>query len=200
MVMGPMRCMADWVTVVWSGGWMVMRDHQLFSVFFSLLPLFRCQFTKPTWLVSWLRLKSLSKKEFVPLCLSRCSYSMVQVRLKRLVVSIHAVFTNRWTLPCVCWVVLSHRLIAVTSVSIQFNNKMIRCWGHISQIVTISTAKETSLLGSSSNWNWLVLDIAGSEFGGDNCCLNQPSQCHLVSKTVVEMGLQLNVQELSMCN
>ena len=84
----------------------------------------------------------------------------------------------------VCWVVLSHRLIAVTSVSIQFNDKMIRCWGHISQIVTISTAKGTSLLGSSSNWNWLVLDIAGSEFGGDNCCLNQPSQCHLVSKTV----------------
>ena len=112
---------------------------------------------------------------------------MVHVRLKGLVVSIHAVYKSL-DFTGVCWVVLSHRLIAVTSVSIQFNNKMIRCWGHISQIVTIATAKETSLLGSSSNWNWLVLDIAGSEFGGDNCCLNQPSQCHLVRQNVGREG------------
>lgn len=118
----------------------------------------------------------------MPLCLSRCSYSMVQVRLKRLVVSIHAVYKSL-DFTGVCWVVLSHRLIAVTSVSIQFNNKMIRCWGHISQIVTISL-----VMGSSSNWNWLVLDITGSEFGGDNCCLNQPSQCHLVRQNVGREG------------
>lgn len=88
----------------------------------------------------------------------------------------------------VCWVVLSHRLIAVTSVSIQFNNKMIRCWGHISQIVTISTAKAPLPTGTGSFWTLQVQSLEETIAAS----INHPSATWW-DKTLVERGPALKM-------